>query len=51
VQDRQVDDLEECIGDLEALRVELIPLETQADWHPKDKTRYCSVIDHATPGE
>jgi hypothetical protein len=51
VLDRQVDDLGQFIGDLEAFRTELIAPEGRADRLPKDHTRYCSVIGHATPSE
>lgn len=47
VLDRQVDDLDRRIAELEALRGQLIDLKARADQLSKEDGCYCTVIEHA----
>ena len=47
VLDRQVADIDRRLGELVALRSELIELKAKADQLPQGAGRYCAVIEHA----
>lgn len=47
VLDRQVADIDRRLGELVALRAELIELKARAEQLPEDDACYCAVIEHA----
>lgn len=47
VLDRQVADIDRRLGELVALRAELLELKAKADRLPEDGACYCKLIEHA----
>lgn len=47
VLDRQVSDIDRRLGELVALRADLLELRAKADRLPEDDSCYCQLIEHA----